>query len=267
MSVSSLLPAVGHSQTTYNPPLSYIRFHTRFPRSIPSGDLQMYRHRYPPNDKTLSLTPNLDFYKNREPFQPNGVYIEEILFNWKYDILEMNHSYIQWLFPLQKPGRNSRAKPLTMYEIQIMKQDQEVRRRFLAAYRLMLGFYGIVLQDCETGMVTRAKNWKERFHNLNIHSHNNLRITRILKCLGEMGFEHFQAPLVQFFLEETLRNNNLPNVERSVLDYFMFTIKNTREHRALMQWIQFISVNKRKKNLAVEAPVVPIVTAYTINRS
>ncbi|XP_056405246.1 opioid growth factor receptor-like isoform X2 [Hyla sarda] len=183
-------------------------------------------------------TPNLDFYQNKKPFKPNGVYIEELLSDWKFDYekLERNHSYIQWLFPLREPGRNSSATPLTMDEIQMMRKDREVVRRFLNAYKLMLGFYGIELQDSDTGKLQKAKNWKERFHNLNNHSHNNLRITRILKCLGEMGYDHFQAPLVRFFLEWTLRDNYLPNVKRSVLDYFMFTVKNKQERRELVQF-------------------------------
>ncbi|XP_075701253.1 opioid growth factor receptor-like protein 1 [Rhinoderma darwinii] len=244
------------------------QFHFTDPRCVPSRDLQMYRRSYPQNqviakeqsspssivscfggddrvkndryyrDKTSNLTPNLDFYQNKEPFKPNGVYIEELLTKWKSDYyrLERSHTYIQWLFPLRERGRNASAKPLTLNEIQIMKRDREVRRRFLAAYRLMLEFYGIKLQDCETGKVTREKNWMERFYNLNNHSHNNLRITRILKCLGEMGFEHFQAPLVCFFLEETLCNNYLPNVARSVLDYFIFTVKDKQERRKLVQF-------------------------------
>lgn len=64
--------------------------------------------------------------------------------------------------------------------------------------------------------------------------HNNLRITRILKCLGELGFEHYQAPLVRFFLEETLVKKNLSSVKRSVLDYFLFAVRNKRKRRELI---------------------------------
>ncbi|KAG9462688.1 hypothetical protein GDO78_023320 [Eleutherodactylus coqui] len=75
-----------------------------------------------------------------------------------------------------------------------------------------------------------------RMMRLGSRSHNNLRITRILKCLGEMGFSHLQAPLVRFFLEETLCNNYLPNVGRSVLDYFMFTVRDKQERRKLVRY-------------------------------
>lgn len=64
--------------------------------------------------------------------------------------------------------------------------------------------------------------------------HNNLRITRILKSLGELGFEHYQAPLVHFFLEETLIKKNLSSVKRSVLDYFLFAVRNKHKRRELI---------------------------------
>lgn len=66
--------------------------------------------------------------------------------------------------------------------------------------------------------------------------HNNLRITRILKSLGELGFEHFQAPLVRFFLEETLVRKTLSAVKRSVLDYFLFAVRDKRERRKLVRF-------------------------------
>lgn len=66
--------------------------------------------------------------------------------------------------------------------------------------------------------------------------HNNLRITRILKSLGELGFEHFQAPLVRFFLDETLVRKTLSSVKRSVLDYFLFAVRDKRERRKLVRF-------------------------------
>ncbi|XP_075701338.1 uncharacterized protein LOC142665508 [Rhinoderma darwinii] len=208
-------------------------------------DMQNYRHGYgEPNPYTANypvnqeFMPNLEFYQNKMEFEPHGVTIEEFHLYWRenYNELEENHSFIQWLFPLRERGVNRCASPLTLAEIQMMRADKDVLRRFLVSYRLMLGFYGIQLLDEKTGEVSLAKNWRERFRNLNNHGHNNLRITRILKCLGEMGFEHFQAPLVWFFLEETLCNNYLPNVARSVLDYFIFTVKGKQERRKLVQF-------------------------------
>ncbi|NXG48779.1 OGFR factor, partial [Psilopogon haemacephalus] len=145
-------------------------------------------------------------------------------------------SFPSRLFPLREHGMNWRAKPLTWKEIQAFKKSEEVMQRFIRAYQLMLRFYGITLVNKETGELKRAENWAERFQNLNRFSHNNLRITRILKCLGEMGYEHYQVHLVKFFLTETLVKETLPNVKKSALDYFLFTIRNKRKRRELVHY-------------------------------
>ncbi|XP_058143280.1 opioid growth factor receptor isoform X2 [Dasypus novemcinctus] len=182
--------------------------------------------------------PNLSFYKNEIRFLPNGYFIEDILQNWKdkYDLLEDNHSYIQWLFPLREPGVNWHAKPLTLREVEAFKGCREAMARFVQAYELMLGFYGIELEDRDSGTVRRAQNYQKRFQNLNWHSHNNLRITRILKSLGELGLERFQAPLARFFLEEALVRRQLPGVRQSALDYFMFAVRCRRQRRELVHF-------------------------------
>ncbi|XP_053849163.1 opioid growth factor receptor isoform X2 [Vidua macroura] len=205
-------------------------------------DLQRYRNHYPdlkePENEEDEEMWNLSFYKNEIAFVPHGVHIETLLSSWgdKYETLEENHSYIQWLFPLREHGMNWRARPLTCQEIQAFRKSKEVMDRFIRAYKLMLGFYGINLVNEETGELERAQNWRERFENLNRFSHNNLRITRILKCLGEMGYEDYQVHLVKFFLTETLVEETLPNVKRSALDYFLFTVRSKEKRRELIHY-------------------------------
>ncbi|XP_004841081.1 opioid growth factor receptor isoform X2 [Heterocephalus glaber] len=208
-------------------------------------DMCRYRHHYPDlveRDSNGDM-PNLSFYRNEIRFLPNGCFVEDILQNWKdnYELLEDNHSYIQWLFPLREPGVNWHAKPLTLKEVEAFKSSKEVRERLIRAYELMLGFYGIQLEDRDTGAVCRAQNYYKRFQNLNWRSHNNLRITRILKSLGELGLEHYQAPLARFFLEETLVRHELPGVRQSALDYFLFAVRCRRRRRELVHfaWLHF----------------------------
>ncbi|KAM5245928.1 opioid growth factor receptor [Ctenodactylus gundi] len=203
-------------------------------------DMRRYRHHYPDlveRDSNGDM-PNLSFYKNEIRFLPNGCFIEDILQTWRdnYDLLEDNHSYIQWLFPLREPGVNWHAKPLTLKEVEAFKSSEEVRERLVRAYELMLGFYGIQLENRDTGAVRRAQNYHKRFQNLNWRSHNNLRITRILKSLGELGLEHYQAPLARFFLEETLVRHELPSVRQSALDYFLFAVRCRHQRRELVHF-------------------------------
>lgn len=150
--------------------------------------------------------------------------------------MESVHSYIQWLFPLQEPGVNPEARTLTKQEIEKFCQNDTARKNLLESYKLMLDFYGIELCDEKTGEVKRASNWKDRFNNLNRRTHNNLRITRILKCMGTLGFAHYQAPLVHFFLTETLVNRELPKVKDSVLNYFLFSVLDKKQRRSLLKF-------------------------------
>ncbi|XP_064822675.1 opioid growth factor receptor-like protein 1 isoform X2 [Oncorhynchus masou masou] len=195
-------------------------------------DMQKYRHDYPED------MPNLQFYREQIPSSPDGVFIEDFHRKWnrQYLKLERVHSYIQWLFPLQEPGMNNQAKELTKKEIEAFLQDETAKKRLVKSYKLMLDFYGIQLSNDSSGEVRRANNWRDRFDNLNRNTHNNLRITRILKCLGTLGFPHYQAPLVHFFLEETLVKGNLYNVKESVLNYFIFAVIDKQQRRELVKY-------------------------------
>ncbi|XP_047203491.1 opioid growth factor receptor-like protein 1 [Girardinichthys multiradiatus] len=208
-------------------------------------DMWNYRHDYPNLHRTENswqqehdAKPNLNFYLGNTPSLPDGVYIKDFHNNWYGDHakLECVHTFIQWLFPLQEPGMNYEAKTLTKQEIQDFLNSDDAKCNLRVSYELMLDFYGIKLKDVKTGEVTRAANWSKRFQNLNRHTHNNLRITRILKCLGTLGYPHYQAPLVQFFLEETLVNNELQSVKDSALSYFVFAVLNRQERQKLLKF-------------------------------
>ncbi|KAK2851642.1 hypothetical protein Q5P01_007918 [Channa striata] len=212
------------------------------PRNMRAAkDMQNYRRGYPnlaDDECSEDKMNNLLFYLNKFPSAPDDIYIDSFLKEWKNDYkrLERVHSYIQWLFPLREPGVNYMASELTKKEIEAFKKNDEAKRRLVEAYELMLGFYGIRLVNKETGEVKRAENWKERFGNLERNMHNNLRITRILKSLGELGFGHYQTPLVRFFLEETLVKKTLSSVKRSVLDYFLFAVLDKQKRQELVRF-------------------------------
>ncbi|XP_029107149.1 opioid growth factor receptor-like protein 1 isoform X2 [Scleropages formosus] len=182
---------------------------------------------------------NLRFYLNKVPLDPDGVYVEEILTQWRgdYEKLENNHTYIQWLFPLREQGLNFYAQELTQEEIKEFQGSREARRRFLQAYALMLDFFGIKLLD-KSGSVSRGPNWQDRFQHLNESQHNYLRITRILKSLGELGFEAFKMPLVRLLLEEALVAGTLPNMRHSALEYFVYTLRDRAQRRTLLRFAQ-----------------------------
>lgn len=51
-----------------------------------------------------------------------------------------------------------------------------------------------------------------------------------------MGYEDYQVHLVKFFLTETLVEETLPNVKRSALDYFLFTVRSKEKRRELVHY-------------------------------
>jgi hypothetical protein len=151
-----------------------------------------------------TLNKNTLFYSNRIRSEPHGDTIDNIHSNWfaEYTRLETHHGYIQWLFPLQSDGTNSKAQPLQYEEIEWFSAHPEAQRRLLTSYEMMLDFYGIVLKDRHTGEVEKAQNWRERFQNLNCNSHNFRRITRIIASMSVLGYGRLMPPLVELLAAE-----------------------------------------------------------------
>lgn len=54
--------------------------------------------------------------------------------------------------------------------------------------------------------------------------------------MGTLGLQHYQAPLVKFFLHETLEKEELQRVKQSVLDYFIFAVLDKSERRELVRF-------------------------------
>ncbi|XP_070566943.1 opioid growth factor receptor-like protein 1 [Ptychodera flava] len=101
---------------------------------------------------------------------------------------------------------------------------------------MMLGFYGMKLVDKEKGTIQRAANWIERYSHLNRSKHNYLRITRMLKSLGELGYEHLKTPFVEFILTEALENGELRNCLDSCVQYWLHTIETSEDRQRLTKY-------------------------------
>jgi len=198
-------------------------------------DLEKYRKGYPDMKDDPNINENFLFYSGKITSQPDGDYIDKIHTKWwgKTDILESHHGYIQWLFPIKEHGLNFESKPLQSHEILKIKADQSCIKRFIKSYELMLHFYGCALKDQGTGELDRHEGWKTQYRNLNSHTHNFLRITRILKCLGELGFEHYKKPFLEHFIKEIWVNKKLTNCAESCEHYWIGTLKNDTDRKEL----------------------------------
>ncbi|XP_052234347.1 uncharacterized protein LOC127846949 isoform X3 [Dreissena polymorpha] len=192
---------------------------------------------------------NLKFYRNEIASRPfPGSYVEDML-AWEgdYKKLESSHSYIQWLFPIPgSSGLNYSAQELFDYEAKEIIEDSVAHARVLRAYKMMLNFYGMKLEDETSGEIRRCEeNWKDRYAHLNTSYHNYMRITRILTSLAQMGYERFQQPLVRFILAEAIVNKTLPNLNSSSMDYWIEAIKDGDEMFAMIKLRQEMQKNTK----------------------
>jgi hypothetical protein len=83
----------------------------------------------------------------------------------------------------------------------------------------------------ETGKIKRSNNkYKLRYEYLNRERiKNNSRIIRIIKSLGDMGFENYKKPLIEHFVNEVY-------VDKILIDLTDF----------LTQWISYLNDDDQK---------------------
>ncbi|KAF9533237.1 opioid growth factor receptor conserved region-domain-containing protein [Crepidotus variabilis] len=211
--------------------------------SIPS-DVQEFLDEYPREDDDLECNANLEFYSNTHRCRPDNRTIEEIHAEWfgDYETLEYNHGYIQWLFPIREHGMNFKSQPLQKHELEAMKANPTIIQRILKSYELMLDFYGMHLVSAETGLVDRCqtRNFMPRYRNLVRASHNNLRISRIMKCLSEMGLERLNAGFLLHVLHEQSERENLvsSSIKSSMDRWWANCLRNEHERSFIGQLIR-----------------------------
>jgi hypothetical protein len=130
-----------------------------------------------------------------------GRMLAEVL-SYSDDELELQHDFIQWLFPLDQPSRfNPEAPVLAPHEFAELGRDPGVVAGLRQGFERMLAFYGL---EWSAGSVVKAARWPARSPNwAELPTHNDLRITRILRSLVLFGL-HDEAAALLRFLESML---------------------------------------------------------------
>merc|ERR1719169_133286 len=115
-----------------------------------------------------------------------------------------------------------------------MRADAAVMARLMRSYSLMLDFYGFELVDATTGAVRVAPHAAGRFSNLVLNPHNYLRISRILKCLGEFDLEGHKINWLRALEREVLETRALARCEHSYVTYWVGTIYDDNVRREFL---------------------------------
>lgn len=173
----------------------------------------------------MTFQPNLEFYMNKFPAEPDKDTIENILTNWKgnYKKLEENISYIQWLFPNKTQGKNPASYPLTEAEAEIIRDNPELNNRVKRAFEMMLDFFGMEL--CNYNQFKLTQDAETRLEHINVWgSESFVKITRILLALKELGLEYLMLPWMRFLAKLIYEEKTLDKAEQSFEEYWMDTL-------------------------------------------
>jgi len=144
-----------------------------------------------------------------------------------YDFLEENNLYMEWLFPIYgSAGLNPQTKPLAIQEAEHLKNDIHCSIRVVKSYKLMLNYFGMKLVNDVTGEIGRDPQiWEARYCRTNTCTNNNLKITRMIKSLGQLGFERYQKKFVEHLKVEIEEHCLLKNCRDSYKNYWKNSLK------------------------------------------
>ncbi|KAI1152498.1 opioid growth factor receptor conserved region-domain-containing protein [Nemania diffusa] len=144
----------------------------------------------PPSEEMRRL---VDFYDptTKGP-DGRGRTLDDIL-DWGDDRLEMQHNYIQTVFPLPEESGFSFMAPVIDEETMLLfNRSPELRRNLLRALKRMLAFYGFDAKDKEGSnfqlIITPKQDCEPGFSRWVVQrDHNHLRMTRIIRSLRVLG--------------------------------------------------------------------------------
>ena len=203
-------------------------------------DAQRYRAHYPDAVDNPRLTDNIRFFRNEIGCYPARETIDEVHRRWRGDHahLEASHSFIQWLFPIQEAGVNPAAQVLQKHEIATLREDPQAILRLKRSFDMMLDFYGFGFADVGyTLPIVTLVHPERQFRNLYWNGHNYLRITRILKCLGEFGLEDYKVAWLDALHREIYVTKRLAACQSSFEQYWVHTVYDDGRRAALINRI------------------------------
>lgn len=149
------------------------------------------------------------------------------------------------LFPnTEDVGVNFHATKLTKKEAETISKDEKLKEKVLKSYILMLDFWGMELNE-KTGEVSRGEHYKQRYKEWS-GGHNNLRITRCLKSLLELGLGKYQKPFAQFLTKEVLCGE-IKGCSGSLTDFWITTLPKGEQKEILDIFNEYRPSKKSKK--------------------
>ncbi|XP_064476317.1 opioid growth factor receptor-like protein 1 isoform X3 [Ornithodoros turicata] len=157
-------------------------------------EMELYRNRNPAYQDDPNLTDNLKFYTNQLPLKSEGLFVDELHEQWWADYRKLEDNHDYIQWLFPTQSKNPNCQQLQLHESQAIIADSVAHRSL----------------------------------------HNSLRITRILKSLGELGYEHLKYPLLEFLLKEVLKHGTLRKLQDSLVNYWIQTLQDDNDREFLL---------------------------------
>jgi hypothetical protein len=133
----------------------------------------------------------ISFYLKESP-NSDGRYLEEI-WEWPDADWELQHDFIQWLFPLEQPSAfNADAPLLDEDTIKEWHRDKLLQHNLRQSSERWLRFCGVESVEGNLHLADFKQNVWGGFN------HNWLRITRVMRCLRLLGLKSEATELFAF---------------------------------------------------------------------
>ena len=136
----------------------------------------------------------IQFYREEIPNHVD-CYLSNMM-SWSNYTLEMDHDYVQWMFPSNEPsGINEYAPVMTKEESEIFEQDSELREKAKKSFVRFLNFLDFELvKDDETGIEIKSIEEPPKWIAIGFN-HNMLRVTRVMKSMRLTGNTQYAIAL------------------------------------------------------------------------
>jgi hypothetical protein len=143
---------------------------------------------------------------------------------------------------------NSMSQKLYPIEARLIREDPVLQERVLLSYKMMLNFYGFKLKapsadnSNDEKSLERTELAAERLQNLALNSHNFLRITRILKSLGEFGLEDYKLGFIKALSYEVFVSGSLSRARDALLTYWLPVLRDAVSRSVAIEYVSELDV-------------------------
>ncbi len=147
--------------------------------------------------------------------------------------MEIDHGYIQWLFPLETIGVNPEAPILNKKDFAVLSTIEDIKTKMLEHFELFTEFMGLSYDKNKgTFKKVNANQWKNWIE----HPHNNLRISRILTSMKNLGLEKTALDFLKFLKIESNRKHDESTRNQVFRQFADITRKSCKDY-----WVKCIS--------------------------